>query len=116
MSIVHNKKEARYLRSVSEIIANEVTNVNISDTTVTGVKLSNDDSHLNVYVVFSTNKERSMKYLNKSKSFVRKRLAQGSRQRRVPDIHFLHDESQEKGSKIDQLLQEIKNGNLNQEK
>jgi len=51
-SVSHQRKETQFFKAVADIVGNEITNVNISYTTVTGVKLSNDGSHLNVYVSF----------------------------------------------------------------
>ncbi len=112
-SVANKRKETAFLKSVSEIIGEEIVNANISSTTVTSVKLSNDGSHLNVYVTFLRNKDRSMEYLLKTSGFVRKRLASSSRLRKVPEIHFKHDASQEEGARIDRLLQEIKMENKN---
>ncbi len=106
-SVANKRKETAFLKSVSEIVSEEISNVNISSTTVTSVKLSNDGSHLNVYVTFYKNKDRSMENLLKTSGFVRKRLASSSRLRKVPEIHFKHDASLEEGNRIDKILAEI---------
>lgn len=108
-NINHQRKETAFFKSVAEIVTEEITNSNISYTTVTGVKLSNDSSHLNVYVTFESNKEKSMEALQRTSGFVRKRLAQSSNSRKVPEIHFKHDESFEQGKRIDDILEKIKN-------
>lgn len=107
MTVAHKRKEASFLKSVAEIVSEEISNANISYTTVTDVKLSGDGSHLNVYVTFLHNKDRSMEYLLKTSGFVRKRLATSSRLRKVPEIHFKHDGSSDEGDRIDFLLREI---------
>ena len=107
MTVAHKRKEAAFLKSVSQIVSEEITNVNISYTTVTDVKLTRDGSHLNVYVTFLHNKDKSMENLLKTSGFVRKRLSAASRLRMVPEIHFKHDGATEEGNRIDQLLKEI---------
>ena len=108
-SINHKRKETSYFKSVSEIIGEEITNSNISYVTVTGVKLSNDSSHLNIFVRFESNHKKSMEALKKTSGFIRKRLAQSSNFRKVPEIHFEFDDSFEKGQKIDEILKQINN-------
>ena len=108
-NINHQRKETSYFKSVSQIIGEEITNSNISYVTVTSVKLSNDSSHLNVYVRFESNKSKSMEALQKTSGFVRKRLAQSSNFRKVPMIHFEFDDSFEKGQRIDEILKNINN-------
>jgi len=109
VSIQHKRKEASYLRAVSDIVLEEITNANVSLPTVTGVKLSNDGSHLNVYVTFSKNKEKSLEALIGTEGFVRSRLATIKVQRMVPAVHFKLDESADKGQRINTILEEIKN-------
>lgn len=108
-NINHQRKETAYFKSVSKIIGEEITNSNISYVTVTSVKLSNDSSHLNIYVTFESNKLKSMEALQKTSGFIRKRLAQSSNFRKVPEVHFKFDESFEKGKRIDEILEKIKN-------
>jgi len=50
-----------------------------------------------------------MDALERTAGFVRKRLAQSSSTRKVPAIHFKHDESFDEGHKIDEILKRIKN-------
>lgn len=107
--LMHDRKESMYFRIVSEIISNELTNSSLSMTTVTGVKLTNDGSHLTVYVVFE-NDDRvgNLEILERTKGFVRSQLARLENQRIVPQIHFKFDETYEKAKKIDEILQKIK--------
>ncbi len=106
--VTHQKKEKMFLRAVSQIISEEITNVNVSYTTVTDVKLSRDGSHLNVYLTFESNKERSMENLQKARGFIRTEVAKRIQMRKTPEIHLKHDESMVIGTRINQILEEIK--------
>lgn len=108
MSVIHKRKEKQFLIAVSHIIANELTNANISYPTVTSVKLSRDSSHLTVYVTFMNNPDRSLEALNNSKGVVKKLIAASVQQRRVPDVVFAIDTATDDGNRIDQILKEIR--------
>lgn len=97
-----------YFKAVSQIITEELTNVNISYPTVTEVRLSKDGSVLTVFVTFESNKERSFEYLNNAKGFVRKCLAGYSNQRIVPNISFKLDTLADSANRIEEILRDIK--------
>ena len=48
--------------------------------------------------------EESLQALRKAASFLRSRLGKELRLRHVPELHFVHDDSVEKGSRIDELI------------
>ncbi|MDK2819604.1 MAG: 30S ribosome-binding factor RbfA [Mycoplasmataceae bacterium] len=102
------KKESSYLMLISQIIKNDVTNVNISNTTVVDVKLSNDGSHLKIYVAFDRMENRSLESLKKAKGFIRTMLSQYELGRSVPRLDFELDVVGKKALEIDKILQEIK--------
>ncbi len=108
-SIAHKRREAAYFRAVAQVLTEELTNVNISYPTVTGVKLSNDGSHLKVFLRFERNIESSLETLNKAKvkGFVRSRISSAIKQRKAPAIHFEYDETFENGQRIDEILKKI---------
>ena len=108
-TVVHKKKESNYLRSVADIISFDVTNSSISHVTVTGVRLTRDSSHLYVYVTFEGSERKSLETLNSIKGFIRSRLASGSRQRKVPQLHFELDKTFQEGKRIDDILASLKN-------
>lgn len=103
------KKEANYLIWISKIINEDVTNVNISQTTVVDVKLSNDGSILKVFVSFLSNEERSLEALNSTKGFIRSELAKYEKGRKVPNLIFEIDQVSKTTEKIDEILKIIKN-------
>ena len=48
--------------------------------------------------------KESLKALRRAAPFLRSRLADALRMRHVPELHFLHDDSVEQGSHIDELI------------
>ncbi|MCP4336309.1 MAG: 30S ribosome-binding factor RbfA [Mycoplasma sp.] len=107
-NINHLKKEKMFLRAISIIITEEIKNSNIFFPTVTDVKLSGDGSHLKVFLDFESNKEKSLEAIKNIKGFVRTTLSKRINIRKIPEIHFEHDSSIEKGNRIDEILRKIK--------
>jgi ribosome-binding factor A len=107
-NVAHQRKEKACLQAVSQIVTEEITNSNISLTTVTMVKLSGDLSHLKIYVSFERNKARSLENLQNASGFVRSQLASRLPYRKVPQLHFIIDDSFEKGNKIEAILKKIR--------
>lgn len=109
MSIQTKRRESMYFRAVSKIIAEDLTNSNLSSTTVTDVKLSNDGSVLTIYVVFEGSKIKSLEALNNAKGFVRSSISRLGNQRIVPKIAFKYDTTADSARRIDEILQNINN-------
>ena len=108
MSIQHKRKESLFFKHISQIISEDITNSNISYTTVTDVSLSNDGSVLKVYVTFEKNIQKSLENLKKTSGFIKKQLSKTSISRKIPEIVFKIDDTFEKANKIEQILKEIK--------
>jgi len=70
------------------------------------VEVTRDLSHAKVFItVFNPEKAKeSLKALRRASTFLRRRLGQELRLRHVPELHFVHDDSVEKGSRIDDLI------------
>ncbi len=113
MSVVHERRESIFFRAISEIIAHQLTNANISLTTVTSVKLSSDSKHLTIFVVFAKNKDRSLEALKNAGGFIRSQLAKSVETRVVPQLVFKYDDTFEHGHRIDAILKNIKEENKN---
>lgn len=105
--IKRRKKETQYLLWIAKIINEEVTNSNISYCTVVDASLSNDGSHLKVYVSFSSNEIKSLNALNATKGFIRTQLSQYDSGRKVPNLIFQIDQVGKEAARIDQLLKQI---------
>ncbi|VEU70714.1 30S ribosome-binding factor RbfA [Mycoplasmopsis glycophila] len=102
------RKESQIQQLVANILATDLQNVNVIDPVVMDVKLTNDLSHLKVFVNLSGNNQKGIIALNNSAGYIRKILAKSLNWRKVPEVHFLLDEVSQTGSRIDEILREIK--------
>jgi ribosome-binding factor A len=92
----------------------------LENLTITAVKLTGDLQHAYVYfrVMYPGNQEdgslppeildKAAKGLKSASSFLRKKVADGVKLRRIPEIHFRYDESVEYGSHIESLLGKLR--------
>ncbi|MFV8414266.1 30S ribosome-binding factor RbfA [Mycoplasma sp. Sp48II] len=103
------RKEARLQQLIADIVANDITNTNVIDPVVMDVSLSNDLSHVKVFVSFLSNEQKGLEALNNASGYVRKVLSQSLDWRKVPSVHFYLDEVSKNGQKIEQILASIKN-------
>ena len=75
------------------------------------VRLQPDMKHARVFInVKGTNKEQSdaIKALEHASGYIRRELVERLQLRRVPELHFTLDLSQEHVERIEQLLKEVK--------
>jgi len=97
-------------RTLTDIYRRDVKDDSIGFLTITDVKLTNDLSFLTIYytILGSDNKtQAASKALDRSKNFVRSRLAQRVKMRKSPKIIFKYDESLDYGNKISQGLKTV---------
>ena len=111
MSPKIKRLESTIIRVLSDILNNEVKHPDIDFLTLTATKLSSDLSHLKVYYTLLNNDDDSKAKvgtaLEKSKSYIRTMLVQKVKMRKSPALHFMYDESLERGNKIAQGLKEV---------
>jgi len=93
-------------RDLARLIQMEIKDPEVGFISLSDVEVSRDLSHAKVFVtVFEPDKaSTSLKALRRAAAFLRRRLGQELRMRHVPELHFLHDDSVEQGSHIDQLI------------
>lgn len=103
--------ESSIIRYLSDIIQNDVKHPDIDFLTLTATKLTTDLSHLKVYYTLLNNdpetKEKVARALEKSKSFIRTSLVHKIKMRKSPALHFMYDESLERGNKIAEGLKDV---------
>ncbi len=91
----------------------EIKDPRLTFVTITYVDCSKDLRYARVgFSVLSTNRKEIQKVqegLSSARGFVRKLIGERVRLRYTPEIVFIHDNSLEYSSKIDQTLEEIKN-------
>ena len=94
-------------RDLSELIRLEVRDPRVGLVTVTEVEVSRDLSHAKVYVTALAGADQaaqSIQALQRAAGFLRSRLAQSLTARTVPELHFVYDESVERGIKLSRLI------------
>jgi len=104
--------EEQLRMELSEIIEREMQDPRIGLTTVTAVKVSPDLRHARVFVSVLGDEEqrkKTMQGLNSAASYARRSVSQRLHHlRRIPELIFAYDESIEMGSRIEELLDQIK--------
>lgn len=113
MNFRMEKVNAEVQKNLSEIINDDIRNPLLDDCvlTVCSVNVSPDFSQAKVYISAMNTKETHdtiIKELNKSISFIRRRLAEKLNFKRTPDIIFVYDDSLEQGDRIMKLLEGLK--------
>ena len=112
MSRVRNSRVGEQMKKeLSQIIQQEIKDPRIGFVTVTGVGVTGDLQEAKVYISVMGNdeqKENSVKALQRAKGFVRSEMGKRIQLRHTPDLLFKIDESIEYGSKIENLLNDIK--------
>ena len=97
---------------LSEIIDREIQDPRIGLTTVTAVKVSPDLRHGRVFVTVlgdDAQRKKALEGLRSAASFVRRSLSKRlHHMRRIPELSFDYDEEIEKGSRIEELFNQIK--------
>jgi len=93
-------------RDLAKLILQEIKDPEVGFVSLSDVEVTRDLSHAKVYItVFDPEKaKQSLNALHRAAPFLRNRLARGLRMRHVPELHFLHDDSVEQGSHIDELI------------
>ena len=98
---------------ISLILSRNMKDRRVGFVTVTGVDLSPDYRHARVFVSAlgsEKEKEESLEALNRATGWIRRELGQRIRMKFLPEIAFREDSSREYGDRIDQLLEEIHQG------
>jgi ribosome-binding factor A len=104
--------ESTIQRALTDIYRREVKDDHIGFLTITECRLTNDYSYLTIYYTILGQEERTeaaRKALERSKSFVRSKLAQRVKMRKSPNLIFKYDESLSYGNKISTGLKEVLN-------
>jgi ribosome-binding factor A len=96
-------------RDLSELIRQEIKDPRIGLVTITGVDVSRDLSHAKVYVSSlsdTDSTEQSVRALQHASGFLRTQLGRNLQLRSIPQLHFVHDISIERGMRLSHLIDE----------
>lgn len=94
-----------------DILQRNLKDPRIGFVSVMDVEVSNDYSHVKIFVSIMGDEETkrlTMEGLESAKGFIRTELGQRIRLRHTPEVHIIVDNSIERGSRIFQLLEEVK--------
>lgn len=109
MSLKKERVETIIQRQVAKTITNELNDPALKFVSVTDVELTNDLSYATVFVSFLEEKDKvkGMEALNRAKGLLRSVVSKSLTTRRTPEILIKLDESSERGSKIDTILNKL---------
>ncbi|MGH9811613.1 MAG: 30S ribosome-binding factor RbfA [Candidatus Acidiferrales bacterium] len=103
----------RILEEVSELLLGELKDPRIASATVTAVRVTPDlrQAFVGISVIGSAKeKKQTLEGLRAATSFIRHQLAERLDARRVPDLTFQLDDSDERAARIDELLHKTRAG------
>lgn len=105
------------MREVSDILRREVKDPRIADTLVSiiDVEVSGDLRHAKVFVSVMADEAKQteiMAILDEWTPRIRSEVGQRIRLRYTPEIVFLADNALERGARVSQLLEQIRNGDV----
>ncbi len=105
-----DRRVAELLRQeISKLIEYEVKDPRVKGTIVINVKVTKDLSLARIYVrnMFDYDLDDVIEGLKSSSGFLISRLNKLIRIRKVPDLEFLKDDTIDKASRIEELIEEI---------
>ena len=110
MSVKIDRLNNMFVEEISKIIHEDIKDRDVGFITVTDARVTNDLSYAKIYVTtLSNNREKALSALNKASGFIRSMLCDKIKIRKMPEIHFVYDESIEYGKKIEDIIERIHN-------
>jgi len=94
-------------RELAQLIQQEIKDPRIGMLTVMGVEVSRDFSHAKVFVSSLSGAEdmpQTLAILGRASGFLRHELGRRIKLRIIPELHFVHDESIERGNQLSSLI------------
>jgi ribosome-binding factor A len=94
-------------KDLAELIRTEVKDPRVGMITLTGVEISSDHHHAKVFFTTLGGSEsvaKAQSGLLHASGFLRSQLAKGLKLRIVPELHFIYDESVERGVRLSRLI------------
>ena len=108
MSVKIDRLNNMFVEEISKIIHQEIKDKNVNFVTVTDARITNDLSFAKIYITtLDNNREKVLNSLNKASGFIRTLLCDRVKIRKMPEIHFVYDESIEYGKKIEDIIERI---------
>jgi ribosome-binding factor A len=95
---------------IMQIVGYELEDPRVATVTVTDVRLSENLRDASVYVLVEGNEAEivaALSALRHAAPYVRKQVGFALNLRHTPEIHFIRDMAEERGARVDRLLEEI---------
>ena len=100
----------RIHQEISDLLLKQVKDPRLTGITVTGVKVTPDLKVARVFVsVIGDEDERAAAQaaLERAKGYIRREVARSVQLRFAPDLQFVMDDSWSRGSRVDELLEQL---------
>ena len=99
-----------FMEKIREIIHEQVKDEDVEFVTITDVKITNDLSFAKIYfTTLDDDRDKITKALNKASGFIRSAMCDKIQIRKMPELHFVYDESIEYGNKIENIIERLNN-------
>lgn len=106
------EKVAELLREeIAQIVGYELEDPRLETVTVTDVRVSDNLRDARVYVMVEGDEAKhkeALAALRHAATYVRKQLILALELRNAPELHFVRDTVEERGARVDLLLEEVK--------
>ena len=99
---------------VSDIIHRKLKDPRLGFVSVTGARVTADLQFAHIYISVMGSADdvsKNLDCLDKAARFIRTELAKRLRIKHIPELHFYHDDSSERGARIDSIIKHLKEEN-----
>ncbi len=116
MTLRNERVRKTLMKEISDILLRDIKDPNITGiVSITDVDISHDNSYAKVFFsVFGDEKtkEKTKMALDRLTPHIRYEIGKRIRLRLTPEIHFIEDNSLERGSRITELIDKISRGEI----
>lgn len=97
------------LREISELIRTRIKDEVLKEAVLSEVKCSRDISHAKIYfrTITPESKENVHRSLERAAGLLRSLLGRRMRLRKIPELRFIYDTTEDKARKIDSILDNL---------
>ena len=102
-----DKLDSILMKEISTIILQDINDPKLGFPTVTEVDVAPDLKTAKVYVSFlgkNYMKRDGIQALRKAKGYIKSQLAKRIKLRKIPDLHFVVDDTLDKAERIEEIL------------
>lgn len=103
-----DRVKEQVMREMAELVRTGLKDPRAGFITINDVEVTRDYSHATVYyTVLDNTREASAQALENAKGFLRSELSKRISVFRTPELHFVYDESLERGMNLSQLIDQV---------